>query len=839
MKKNIILFITIFFSISSNSQVKVDYNNYFNAMTPKFKRAVKSISEVNCNSNTTFNCNQIDNNTFTPNDPDALNPFLQISSYPFNVNTVPLWGPSSGTPNLYDVNSFYSFPATFRQPPFPNAGLAYFAVASIPGYANVVEGVSQRIPNLTAGNNYVMSFFKAYSQRTDAGTGPFYTPRMRFRIVLSYCANYVDPSNNGSNVNYQEVSFAGQQHQIIYQEIDMSNPNWQQVFIKFIPNNNYNLITITPGLTNFASTAPGQQFIRYGGGTVFSFPELLNVNNFTAGTATAPSTNCNVTIGPITPNCTVQNAQLSWYGPNGQVIMAPANQQIQVDASNPNNVGTWTLQMSVPGAVATNNTVSTNNPILQSSVNVGLCNASWPKVYLGRYPSSLSKSINGNIYMNWTAYENSPNFGGLIAGQPNLNHNGVPIQPSIYLDCCRNQMTNYTQNGFTNWSLSNWPLLSSSFSTSSNIISAGGNSFYNNINGSATSLITTLLPNEIIVAELSNGYYLTVAGGTAPITYGGYLNDYSFYTNTYRIRNTSGIEMHNIVISAHDCKMKLKYSSNKLYISTNSYVGYDASGTTNSSFKIYDLSTNTFNLINSFSNTNFELMQVSDDNKVFGLTNNNGFIVEFNNNVLSPIILPYSGRITLVENDNPYSENRHLFRVGLNSNNYFSYDFLTNTLNPLTTNNCRIERFVYDGPNIYLAGIGFSNTPNTIGNQTFTLTNPILVPFINEVILTKLNINTDFNRMLQTENKLQNIINPSFSITPNPSKSEIFINSINLNPKSKYSIVIGNTITKNQIVIKNYSLNTPINIMKLQKGINFVTLIDDLGNKFSSTLIKQ
>lgn len=824
----------------------ISFNTYGQKQMPKealnmVNPAVKyqKKTSMSCDAVTVPNCNLIRNSDFTPVP-------SYFSNLPFNNHVAFLndlvspWNVGSGTPNPYDgVTPFQNVPLD----PLPPLGTLGYAFASV-GYrpytlSNFYESFVQTIPKLNINKTYSLSFFKRPFFQT------YTASPAKFKIILMKCQDYVSPMlPSGTDVSYALPPIPANS-KIIYCENIVQNFNdWEQILVKFTADRDYDMIWIRPERTNI-NTDPNDF-----SGIFFAKPELLDMTNFNAGTNPTTS-NCNINLGPTTPNCSPLNAIYTWYPPNGQSpILANANQQIQVNSSLPVNIGTWTLQMTVPSATLTNNICSQNNPVFQASVNVTTCQPAWPKVYLGRYPTSLTKSINGNIFMNWSVYENGF-YGGSIAGEPNLNHNGSPVLPSNLSGCCQQQMTCYNSDGFTTWSKNNWPLTSPNFSTSSNIITTGGNGFFNSTNGQAITPNMTLLPNEKIVAELNNGNFLTIENNSAPVFSDNLQNPFdtllfdqvTIYTNTYRIRNSIGTQLSDLIIQSHDSRMKLKFNTNKLYISLDSYRPINWYGAINSKLKVFDLNSNTFNLTNNFSNTNFELLQISEDNKIYGITVNNtqtGFLVNFNNGISIPVSIPYSNRLWPLENDNPYSENKYIFRSDLHSNEYFSYDFLNNSIKTINTQNCDLERFVYDGVNVYVAGIGFSNTLNNIGNQNFTLSNTIIFPYKNEVILTKLNLNTDFSRSVPTSQKQSNTPpEPSFSISPNPSKSEISIQSGTLNPKQKYTITIGDKVSINQILIKDYSLSTPINITKLQNGINFVTLVDEKGNKLTSTLIKQ
>jgi hypothetical protein len=155
--------------------------------------------------------------------------------------------------------------------------------------------------------------------------------------------------------------------QIYCQKNFSATSGWAQVAIDFTPNENYDMIWIFPKVT---STPNPPAVLNIG----FSYPEIISNETFGAGPQPNPTPgNCTVTIGPATPNCGVKNAVFKWYGPNGQIISAPANQQIQVDAGNSNNVGNWTLIMTVPGSNPYGTNSCSSNMNVQASVLVTSC----------------------------------------------------------------------------------------------------------------------------------------------------------------------------------------------------------------------------------------------------------------------------------------------------------------------------------------------------------------------------------------------------------------------------------------------------------------------------------
>ena len=113
-----------------------------------------------------------------------------------------------------------------------------------------------------------------------------------------------------------------------------------------------------------------------------------------------------------------------------------------------------------------------------------------------------------------------------------------------------------------------------------------------------------------------------------------------------------------------------------------------------------------------------------------------------------------------------------------------------------------------------------------------------------QVIITKLNLLSDFNRVNQSVsgNHKQLIENTlSLTLSPNPVQNIISIaikeNGL-LAKEENYTIVFKN-LTSNRIVMKKlYRSNTPIDISSLEKGLQIVEVINSKGEKAGSKFIK-
>lgn len=335
---------------------------------------------LNCNPVTRNGCNRLDNNKFTPSS-QYNNTLGSHIHNPFNFDflgttLVTSWDIATGTPTVYDGVNFFSPSPPSSSTGYFFGGTGYDATAG--GFYS--ESIVQKIPALTPNKAYTLSFFKMFKDYSNLpAPNNISNPLDHFRIVLMKCSDYTQTFRP---ITYQVPTLPANS-QIIYCESAVSNGTWNQVFIKFTPNQAYDMMWIYP--------EGDHDVIPKYSGIFVSFPELIYVDNFSAGFAPNPSPgNCNVTIGPATPNCGPTGAKFEWTGPLGQTPNVPANQQITFDASLPANVGTWTLSMTMPNAVTTNNNCSQQqtpqNPILVSaSVDVAHCISGPPQIMTSSY----------------------------------------------------------------------------------------------------------------------------------------------------------------------------------------------------------------------------------------------------------------------------------------------------------------------------------------------------------------------------------------------------------------------------------------------------------------------
>lgn len=314
------------------------------------------ISEVNeeqqnvihCLPRSLNGCNYINNNTFLPN---SLYQSSNILHYhdPFNFDPemIPEWYASHGTPNIFDgVN----YPSPL---PFTDAGYARMGAWGDDFSDDLLsEGVVQKIPVLTANKEYVLSFFKKI-ENIAPGAGNTID---NFNIVLMNCADY-----SQIYTPLYEAPQLPANSQVIYCERLVRNVNWEQVVIKFTANQAYDMIWVFPKQNIGASSVPSV--------ILFSFPELIDPTNFSAGIPPATG-NCHVTIGPAPLNCSVRNAVFTWRDPSNNIVYQGPNQHLNLDMGTAPS-GTYTLSMSVPSAAnITTNGCSLHYPVYSATVNV-------------------------------------------------------------------------------------------------------------------------------------------------------------------------------------------------------------------------------------------------------------------------------------------------------------------------------------------------------------------------------------------------------------------------------------------------------------------------------------
>lgn len=343
--KHCLLFaLSIIFYLGAYSQI--GYKQWRNDIISEVNEEQQNV--IHCLPRSLNGCNYIDNNTFLPNELYQSSNILHYHN-PFNFDPemIPGWYASHGTPNISDgVN----YPSPL---PFTDAGYARMGAWGDDFSDDLLsEGIVQKIPVLTANKEYVLSFFKKI-ENIAAGAGNTID---NFNIVLMNCADY-----SQIYTPLYEVPQLPANSQVIYCERLVRNVNWEQVVIRFTASQAYDMIWVFPKQNIGASSVPSV--------ILFSFPELIDPTNFSAGIPPATG-NCHVTIGPAPLNCSVRNTVFTWRDPSNNIVYQGPNQLLNLDMGTAPS-GTYTLSMSVPSAAnITTNGCSLQFPVYSATVNV-------------------------------------------------------------------------------------------------------------------------------------------------------------------------------------------------------------------------------------------------------------------------------------------------------------------------------------------------------------------------------------------------------------------------------------------------------------------------------------
>lgn len=758
------------------------------------------------------NCqNYIVNNNFTPIPPYSSTPYGNTNGTywnPFNVSLVPNWLASHGNPQIDDA-----FNSLLFLPPSPATNYAFMEFGD-----NYGEGIAQKISPLTEGQKYLFSFFKSTIFRNG------FNQNETFKIVLMNCDEFSlfpipDPYSHQVQPNIPEKS------QTIYCEVNPSNPNWQQVVVNFVANSNFNMIWIFPEYT---------QNLNYAA-LKFAYPELYKVPIFEP------------IVSPNYPNCSVNlpaycatpvNSALIWTGPVGQIISANFNQTIPIDVSDNNNVGNWTLSVNITNATLTNNSCSRNNSLLLS-INVPACSGLWPKVYPGKAPTSLIKTYNEQIIMQWE----HPYYYSFV---PNLNHIGpLPANGSSGIF-----NFHYTKSGFTNWFANNikdpFPLINGDIAYK-DASGLGDNFFVNSFTGIYNNPTYVLPNNERIVAEIGSGIFVTIRASSSP------------YDAELVLRNSTSLIPLNVVTSLSSDKIIYNRNSGYLYVLHKywDWINFPATGlimqkinkylVTNSSIVLANSGTISFPEI--IEGNSCDLLQINDFDEIYFLISNQIKKFDITTNLYSDVsILNLHDKYYPCYSSNPYTENRafveslpnyqhsewSLYSLDLSNSSNITYKQILST--PLFG---RLY-YLYDNDTMYLAGTFINNCQ--IGTQIMPLNNSIF-----NVFLTKLNLETDFYRN-STKNiyaEYQELKTPKLTLTatisPNPSTENIRINiksEDKIVTKQPFKIIFKNKISNRVTVIDKYYSGNLIDISRFEKGLHFIEIISSDGQMTSNKLIK-
>lgn len=337
--------------------------------------------QIDCNIKTTNSCNFIQNPTFQ----SSTTQYGVTSADAFRQNLVPYWYNSHGT---CDLN-----PNVFSPTPVANTNIAAMVNCNIPQWVNslVQEGLVGKIRKLTTGRRYALSFF---IQTADI-PGWYGSYDVRMNVNLINCQNIADSAFS----SYIAPPVPSQSQRIFCQDISIVRwANWSQIFVEFTANNDYDMIWFYPEFIN----APRGEMCNYYG---IVYPELIDITNYSISTETNPVT-CTAT---LTADCGVSNAEYIWKNSSGTIV--GSGQQITINAAA--NSGNYTVNMTVPTALLTNNSCSINNPTVSTTTSLQNCTPCGPEItpkgvleVLTDCDIATSFQLTSNISQNCQWYEN-------------------------------------------------------------------------------------------------------------------------------------------------------------------------------------------------------------------------------------------------------------------------------------------------------------------------------------------------------------------------------------------------------------------------------------------------
>ncbi len=346
MKKITIIITTFLFVFSSYGQIE-DIRKLYVLPTVR----TNEITPLNCILNVVnTNCNLIQNGTFIPN----ITSFDETK--PFNLNQVPNWVTSHGSPMIYVPNPITNLSTYFPPPPL---GISSYAMcytgitnSNNPLIQNIDnhEGIAQKVKQFVAGDSYQLTFQEMvipFSVLTNDVTD--------VRIVLMNCSDFNAIQSDEYNLPNIPVN-----SQTIYCETGaIENPNWTKRAINFTANSNYDVIVIYPIVTLSQNPIAELWYLVTDLQLTKANSILVNMN----------INNCNIN---VTPSCILKNYIYTWTGPNNQIL---TGNSVNIDASVGINQGTWTVTTSSTSPViSSNNTCSTNGYVpMQASFVINSC----------------------------------------------------------------------------------------------------------------------------------------------------------------------------------------------------------------------------------------------------------------------------------------------------------------------------------------------------------------------------------------------------------------------------------------------------------------------------------
>ena len=276
----------------------------------------------------TNNCNIIPNAIFSKTPADAPN------LHAFKLQFVDFWGSvNANTPDLNGGDN-----ASLSPPPNPvnvpaNAIAAGMYINDGPT-SYTYEGIYAKIPKLYQYRKYAFSFFLNTKVAVNDGDPSNFTLNVALR---NDCYQYpIEPGNIGTT----SPPNLGTHQKILCQVFPgVSTIRWQQYFVTFTAEHDYEMIVIYPE-GNLAGIGTSYIHILY--------PELVDVTNLAS---ISQESACNYTVQA----CGVANATFEWVDGNNTVIGNTA----QITVNSITNPYPYIVTVSVPNIL--------NNPILDNT----------------------------------------------------------------------------------------------------------------------------------------------------------------------------------------------------------------------------------------------------------------------------------------------------------------------------------------------------------------------------------------------------------------------------------------------------------------------------------------
>ena len=777
------------------------------------------IISVNCLDISPPNCNYIRNNNFAhPNYTPA------DFGDPFGLGKVPEWYPASGTPQVNEG---------VLNDPAPVVGMGYF-FGAVDTYTDIntgltthnYEGIVQKIPKLIPGHTYAMSFFK--SKKSYANNYPV----DRFKIRFIDCEDY----NNTFDPNSGNLPPVPTNNQLVYCETVLDNLNWQQVFIHFTAASDYNMIWIYPD---------EDPILDRHAGLYFAYPQLIDISAIQNQVIQATQPECMATL----PYCGPLNSVFDWEGPNGQIISGqPSGQPVQIDVTNPLNIGNWTFTLTMPSATIISPMSCSSQGAVTGSVTISnVCNAPpggvWPKSY------SYTRGTRQLTINPLTNHFLVQYYAGCTCFSFQHNHAGVPIPTS---GTSGNIRIHYNgNNALSDYYIPDGAIgsvLPNMFcNNSGELLTRNGTTDTKVFDFSTGQLINSLPFSDEILAQTSTNKYLTLSA-----------------TNVLKLTDAGGIVYYSIQLTDALAFAKYDKANDILYYydQENHYSAFQAFPTTIGTLFQHSLPAPTppsgyiYNACSIADNGimyylhNQTLMKYDPATTIFSLANFAGL-----NNI----------DLLKCKSSNPYIDNRILV---LNPTDNFLYliDHLTGNVKKINYQG-REDAFIADysfdngQQHIFLTGIT-RDVPLIIGAQVI----PIAPGESYSVFVTKLNM-SEFS-FTQTQDNFSarqapnsyvvnetekapaptdkaNTVNAKIAfdaaVSPNPVRDQLSVimpvdNGFSAN--SLYTISIYNNVGVNVLELKKTGKTIFINTQRLNPGSYFILIRDEKGNRYSKAFIK-